>query len=203
MAYVDALRVGLTIHAPKGFRFAVMTDDPSVGPWAIPFRHGWSGWWSKLELFRPGVFDGPVLYMDLDTIPVGDLSSLVELAAGGGRAILADFYQPTRMVGSGVMCWTPDATTAAAYDAARDARFTMSGRLDYYLRGPFGDATRIQDVVPGVVSLKPLRGPRPIEHPQPDDILVCGHGRPRFHDPAAGWAHRVWLARSRGERRVR
>jgi hypothetical protein len=35
------------------------------------------GWWAKLQLFRPGLFDGPVLYFDLDTVITGNLDELV------------------------------------------------------------------------------------------------------------------------------
>jgi hypothetical protein len=35
------------------------------------------GWWAKLQLFKPGLFDGPVLYFDLDTVITGNLDELV------------------------------------------------------------------------------------------------------------------------------
>lgn len=36
------------------------------------------GWWAKLQLFKPGLFDGPVLYLDLDTVIAGNLDELVQ-----------------------------------------------------------------------------------------------------------------------------
>lgn len=35
------------------------------------------GWWAKLQLFRPGLFDDPVLYFDLDTVITNNLDDLV------------------------------------------------------------------------------------------------------------------------------
>ena len=34
----------------------------------IQLKHNWIGWWSKVELFRPNLFSGPVFYLDLDII---------------------------------------------------------------------------------------------------------------------------------------
>lgn len=45
------------------------------------------------------------------------------------------------------------------------------------------------DLYPGqIVSLKVHARNGPPEGAR----LVCGHGDPRFSDPAAGWAHRAW-----------
>lgn len=36
-----------------------------------------AGWWAKLQLFKPGIFTGPVLYLDLDTVITGNLDEIV------------------------------------------------------------------------------------------------------------------------------
>jgi len=200
--YVDALRVGLSIWAPKTSRFVVLTDVPEVGANAIPLeREELGGWWSKLELFRPDVFDGPVVYLDLDTLPVGRLDAIARLAASGFRGALADFYQPRQMIGSGVLVWTPTRDTEEFWRSALSG-LEQRGRADYVFRLLFGKDRRLQDELPGeIVSLKPRSGPDPkrVGAP-PGATLVCGHGRPRLHDPAAGWGHKLWIRRSRGER---
>lgn len=46
-----------------------LTDvDYPYGVHAIPLRHGWPAWWSKMELFNPamGFHDKPFLFTDLD-----------------------------------------------------------------------------------------------------------------------------------------
>jgi hypothetical protein len=53
---------------------------------------------------------------------------------------------------------------------------------------------RLQDVFPGqIVSLKrhcnPAKGAK---GPPVGARLVCGHGKPRFSERAAGWAHEEW-----------
>lgn len=205
-AWVDALRRGVNIWL-KGHRFVCLTDDARVGIWGEPLRHGWKGWWSKAELFRPGLFTGPCLYLDLDTLPVGDLSDLASYS--GPLAVLSDFYQGRKMIGTGVMAWTPGEHTERIYRAfCDDAESIMSqgGRSDYFYKRFMGEADRLQSFFPGqVVSMKPIRGeyPEPVKHGAPEGArLVCGHGRPRLSDSQAGWAHRLWVGRTEGVRRV-
>lgn len=197
--WVHALRRGLNIWAPKGFRFVCLTDM-DLGLWGRPLQHGWRGWWSKMELFRPGQFEGRVLYMDLDTLPVGDLTDIC--AYDGPFAMLTDFYNP-KMVGSGVMAWTPSRATEAIYETYA-ANPVFRGRDEHQIRPHVPNADRWQNIREGqVVSLKPRTGPDPSKVGAPQGArLVCGHGRPRLSDPAAGWAHRLWTARVNGERKA-
>lgn len=37
------------------------------------------GFWSKMQLFKPGLFYGPVLYVDLDTVICGNIDKIIEL----------------------------------------------------------------------------------------------------------------------------
>jgi hypothetical protein len=41
-----------------------------------------AGFWSKLQLFRPGQFDTPVLYIDLDALVCQNINELVARLAG-------------------------------------------------------------------------------------------------------------------------
>lgn len=77
--WVYALKRGIARHA-SDYRFVCLTDAAGLPPvWSVSLAYHWPGWWSKLELFRPGVFeDGErVLYLDLDTLVVGDVGELV------------------------------------------------------------------------------------------------------------------------------
>lgn len=45
----------------------------------LPFKHDWPGWFSKIELFRPGNgLEGRVLYLDLDVLITGNLQPIAE-----------------------------------------------------------------------------------------------------------------------------
>jgi len=72
-------------------------DHPSIEP--IPLEHKWPGWWSKIELFRPGLFDGPTLYMDIDTVTIGSVD--IEF---NGFTMLKSLRRKNSF-GSGVMAW--------------------------------------------------------------------------------------------------
>lgn len=192
--WVHALKRGLNRHL-DGFEFVCLTDDCGVSPvWRVPLEHSWPGWWSKLELFRPGLFSGSVLYMDLDTLVVGDLSDIASY--DGPLAILDDFYRAKRQQ-SAVMAWTPGEHTAAIYDRfLKDPSMYMRrNRSDQeFIESVIPEADRLQPLYPGqLVSLKVHCSPAKAGGPPDGARLVCGHGNPRFSDPGAGWAHREWL----------
>lgn len=72
-------------------RVRVLTDlawqGACSGVEAVPLRHGYPGWWSKLELCRPDI-EGDVFYMDLDTTVLGPIDDLAEV---GCTTLLQDF----------------------------------------------------------------------------------------------------------------
>lgn len=190
LSWVYALKRAVARHAGD-YRFVCLTDAQGLPPvWTVPLEHNWPVWWAKLELFRPGVVEGPVLYLDLDTLPVGDLSDL--LAYDGPFAMLSDFYRPHRAQ-SGVMAFTPGMLTEHLWsEFSRDPvsameKFRGDGE---WLHAHAGDVARLQDLFPGqIVSFKVHAKRKAPEGAR----LVCGHGQPRFSDPAAGWAHKEWL----------
>lgn len=65
--YIDKLRAGVARHLRAAHRFECLRLDDS------PL----TGWFRKLEVFRPGRFKGRVLYLDLDSVVVGPLDPLV------------------------------------------------------------------------------------------------------------------------------
>jgi len=166
----------------------VLSDQPVAGVVAVPLGHGFPGWWSKIELFRPGVFaDELVLYLDLDTIVTGDLAPLARYP--GDFAMLADFYEPARLA-SGVMLFRPSPISAAIYE-----RFLAdpAGIMRSEPHGDGGwigrcvpDAGRIQEIWPGLaVSYKAAAVAR---DGLPDGArLLCFHGRPKPWDCGGVW----------------
>lgn len=172
-------------------RFVFLSD---VHPERGSARDPWPGWWYKMELFRPGMWqpDELVLYMDLDTLVVGDLSDL--LSYDGDFAMIPDFYTPTRRQ-SGVMLLrggAPQLEHVWKVWSADPAANMQSHRGDgEFIRATVPDADKIEELYPGqVVSYK-----RDAVHGVPPDArLVCGHGTPKFDTPAAGWANVWWEA---------
>ena len=170
-------------HAPP-HRFVCLTDNDMEFVETHRLIHAWPGWWSKGELFRPGLFEGRVWYFDLDTLIVGDISKL--LCYDGPMATLSDFYQ-LRRPASGVMTWTGD-EGARIYETLEHAG-PGKGRMDYFLERLISPE-RLQTLFPDqIVSLKAHAK----SGPPPGARVVCAHGRPRFDESRAGWAHHAWM----------
>ena len=108
-SWVDKLYRGVARHLHRDFRFVCLTDfttgfkeDVEI----IPLKHKWPTKQAKIELFRPDLDLGRVLYMDLDTVILGSLEDICSY--DGMFAMLRDFSAPLRSYyGSGVMAWGP------------------------------------------------------------------------------------------------
>jgi hypothetical protein len=76
--WVSKIRKAVARHLSVPHEFKCLSDVevPCV---RIPLIHNWPGWWSKIEIFRPGVINGPTLYLDLDTVLVGSIDRLSNL----------------------------------------------------------------------------------------------------------------------------
>lgn len=166
-----------------------LSDTPVDGVPCIPLQHEWPGWWSKMELFRPDIL-GDLFYIDLDTVVLGDLDTVIE-AASGKMTMLSDFYWPDRPA-SGLMyiaaadkekVWQEWMIDPAEHMARRGGRGTIGDQG--FLGRVLGDSVqRWQDVAPGtVVSYKAhCKGGVPSSAK-----LACFHGQPRPWDCGKEW----------------
>lgn len=186
--HVVALYEGVRKHWPSDgpfLDFVCFTDTPigRYGVREVPLVGGWPGWWSKVEVFRPDALQSTVLYLDLDTVVVGDLSPFLDY--GGELAMLSDFYRP-QLAQSGVMAFRAGSGTEAARlwaafvtdSASHIARFRGDGEWLHDRARP----DRLQDLYPGqIVSYKVHCGAG-----VPDGArIVCHHGKPRPWEVAA------------------
>jgi alpha-N-acetylglucosamine transferase len=75
--WVDKLRlmVDNNLHIPYKFVCLSNVDVPCE---RIPLERNWKGWWSKIELFKPGQFEDRVLYLDLDVLILDDLQPIID-----------------------------------------------------------------------------------------------------------------------------
>lgn len=102
--YVEALHDSLLDYP---YEFVCLTDSQTIRNdiKTIPLKFGFSGWWSKMELFcfEHDILDDDILYFDLDTVIVDDISDLLEWCENQTEMVmLSDFYFPEN-VASGVM----------------------------------------------------------------------------------------------------
>lgn len=159
----------------------------------VPLLHNWPGYFSKMELLRPGLFSGPVLYFDLDSLILGPIDGLQLRLCNSTHPslfLLSDFYNP-KIAASGVMAWLPSAETERIYHeyAAKPEFSDRWDRGDGFHIGRHPHL-RLQPMFPGVFgSYKKDRlqdGPRGFK-------IISFHGKPKFNDlPPAHWTNIVW-----------
>lgn len=179
--HVDRLRSQIKRHNPS-VDFICLRDDGVDQP----LLQNWPGWWSKIECFSRL---GPVLYMDLDTTVLGDISPFLNVAGRYEFVALRDFNPQAREMGSGLMAWSGD--MSHVYEAfVRDPNFHIGNNRSGRWLGDQGFIERMtegriywQDVLPNmVVSYK-----KHCVNRVPDNArIVCFHGKPRPWD-VPGW----------------
>lgn len=207
--YVGALADAVSRNLTTPHRFVCLTDAVSVpdGVERIPLRHGWRGFWSKLELFRPGLFDGSVLYLDLDTIVCGDITDI----ANADSPLALSWDMKRGWINSSLMRWSVDLSFVyRAFAEARDHETQMqefeSGGLwgdQGFLQSKLSEAkigwNWIQDLFPERINWHPpANRDRPAitgtsislwyGHPKPHEIstdFVAEHWRPKARHPVA------------------
>jgi hypothetical protein len=154
--------------------------------------HGWRGWWSKIELFRPGLFDGPVLFLDLDTFVNKPIDLLCDVE--GDFIMLRDFGKPD-VPASGVMRFEGD-YSAIYSDFLRRGDDAMQ---NFGRSGCIGDQAFISRIVKDPVFWQDVtpdgffksfkkggRGQDLLETP-----VVCFHGDPKPWD-GGDWIQHHW-----------
>lgn len=194
VSWVEKLRRSVTGH------FVCLTDvresEFSKTIEVIPLEHNWPGWWSKIELFRPSLFSGPVLYLDLDNIVTGPVDELIRKTHGFTMA--KDFYRGAEgFHNSSVMSWCGHFDI---YDLfVNSPRFYMSGyRLTKDKR--LGDQAFIEDVFKATnVKINTFEEGRVISYKKdavngvPDGALVVQfHGDPKPNEVRGSWVERKW-----------
>jgi hypothetical protein len=157
-----------------------LTDIEIPGVACLPLKFNWPSWWAKMELFRPDI-EGDLLYFDLDTIIVKDISDVL---AVDKLTIARDFYRDGVRREEGLqscLMYLPEADRAdvwAAWKPELIHHYKAQGVGDQaFLESLWmGKAQRWQDILPGqIVSYKVH-----CKTGTPQDArIVCYHGKPR------------------------
>lgn len=188
--WVQKLRAGVAANLSCDHRFVCLSDMMVEGVETLSLRHEYPRWWAKIELFEPGLFTGPTLYLDLDSIVVGPLDDLFEFE---GFRMCRDFLNP-KVHNSSVMAWHKD--MSAVYDAFRVAPDDMMKRYDRERpRGRIGDQAFIEDHAGEIRVFAPEQvvsyRQSALHGPPGTASIVTFHGRPKPPD-AVGWAQEQW-----------
>ncbi|MBU0973856.1 MAG: hypothetical protein KKC20_24675 [Proteobacteria bacterium] len=151
----------------------------------------WPGWWSKMNLFDPSFAISslkPFLYLDLDTVILGDYSKIIPKKAQRNEFIcLHDFYRPLNMA-SGMM-WIPD-TDELEYLWQNWIVNPESWMKIYRGDQDFIDATLnkktfFQSYTSLIGSFKPQPKKKPLLTKPEDKSIICFHGKPSIYEAAS------------------
>lgn len=106
--WVHRLKKSIEKHLSVPHRFVCLTNLPHInGVETQPLTENLPGWWSKIELFKPGQLDGPVLFFDLDMMACGSLDELC--GPWDGLVMLKDSPSFRDIHNSGLMWFDPTA----------------------------------------------------------------------------------------------
>ena len=105
-SWVEKLHNSISRNLTIPFKFVCLSDC-AVPCERIPLNDNGPGYWAKMQLFRPGLFDGPVLFFDLDTVICNNIDDLVEKLLGQHNFIM---WQDTHynISSSAIMYWNGD-----------------------------------------------------------------------------------------------
>ena len=180
--------------------FVCFTDGPVEGVDCRPLPSDLPSWWSKVGLFRPGMFLGDVLYLDLDVVITGSLEGMGALLAEDRSRLWApdDFGYPLtnprkgldptqrRLLGgdgtinSSVMMWNGDACRAV-WD-----RFTPAKMDEVH-----GDQNWITQALWPAINLIPRHWATSYKYGG-DGVIRVFHGDPKPAHVSEAWVHECW-----------
>jgi len=118
------------------YRFVCISDRDIEGIETIESTSSLQGWWAKLDYFRPGLFEGPCISLDLDITIVGDIAELQREPLTAARET-----RRQKKMNSSVMAWEPDGFTDRIWNPNPPA--SKSKR-----EGFFGDQIYIANTYP-------------------------------------------------------
>jgi hypothetical protein len=195
--WVLRLKRGLERHSSGPHRFVCLADVDVPNIEVLPLREGWPGWWSKIELFRPGLLTGPTLYLDLDVVVTGDVAALFRAC---DRFTMVHERGKADYFNSSAMAWEGD--MGHVFEAFRR---DPTGHMERFRRHPrIGDQAFISDLlvregraprtfgrVLGYDAIVSYKRDRCEGGPPPRACIVNFHGTPKPCDLTTGWVAKI------------
>lgn len=195
--YVQRLYRSLLRNLSMPFHFVVLTDSKEDIPEAnkiVKLKHNWKGFWSKLELFRPGLF-GPedqVIYFDLDTVICASIDCMVGCKL---KFKMMESFRNQNNPASGIMMWEGDWSAVYEHFKTNTDRFKRIHKGDqeyikYALKitkahspGKINELVEILSFKRHCTDLGPPKG----------SPIVCFHGKPRPHTVFEDRRRNKWM----------
>jgi len=200
--YVNNLYTGVKNNIKIPFKFYCFTDNKTglnKEIVALPLPKGIPYWWNKLYLFSNELpVEGRVLYIDLDTVIVGDITHIARCKEK--FVMLQDVYHPERR-GSGLMAWDTSNDYSVLWEKYHPQAQAIHERF-----WPHGDQVWIQQHLPvnpslwqelyknQILSLK-VECVKQSSKPK-DARIIFYHGKPSIKEslniPNFQWIRKYW-----------
>jgi hypothetical protein len=163
------------------YEFICLSDAEIDGVDVIPLRHGWPGWWSKMELYRPEIQAEHNVYLDLDTTVRKDITDMLEHPHT--FTVLNNLSSPEkRRIGSGILAWGRGYECGLYETFAKNPKTHMQ---QYVTARRWGDQGFLQDHVkswdywqvlfPGKIASYKIGTSEEKE----EAAIICFHGKPK------------------------
>lgn len=124
-------------------RVIALTDYEGVED-SVPLQYNYPGWWSKLELCRPGLHPGPLLFADLDTVFIQSIGHFAQVSC---THVLQDFYRPAHYQSSFMFLTKDDRDCIWSNWSGRSPKIIQ--RFSKLRVGQNGDQNFIEEVLRG------------------------------------------------------
>lgn len=138
-SWVEKLKNSVDRNLTLEHRF-ICLSDVDVPCERISLISNGSGFWAKLELFRPGLFSDPVLYIDLDTVVCSNIDDIINCIKDQKFVMLKETDK--NVVSSAIMWWQGD----HSYLWDKYSNTSVSALKEQYSKMPrYGDQAFIED----------------------------------------------------------
>ena len=109
-SWVDKLYRAVKRNYSKNFNFVCLTNDiDSCNEYDVePLSFDSWGWWNKLNLFSPNLFNGPTLFLDLDVVICKNFTQAIEELPNDLLLMCVEPYKT--LFNSSVMYWNGNFT---------------------------------------------------------------------------------------------
>jgi len=104
-SWVRKLKDAVTRNLTLPHKFICLSDC-EVPCDSIPLDTEGDGFWAKMQLFKPGLFNGPVLYIDLDTVICNNIDDIINLVLDERFVMWLDTDK--QIHSSAIMWWNGD-----------------------------------------------------------------------------------------------
>jgi hypothetical protein len=198
--YVANLRAMVAKHLARPHRFVCLTDRPKqlpsyVEPIEIQHDRRLFGWWAKIQLWTPGLFSDRVLYLDLDTLVVNDLSAIVDYPAPFALVPDAGTFQPknglrvVKRFNSSVMVWDSGHCDQLFLDWSPKVASRLHGDQDWAGEQMEEAATMPLHWFPRLSEITHLSAP-----PADARVVLCKKPKNEIAADLYPWVGEVWRA---------